>query len=173
MAIKEAFGIPDYHSTIYETKEETLSIFDAKPKSCSEVINKQWLQKPRAHYTKMPKRLFRTNFKEEYGDLILLLNRVAGSPQASPFEPCMFYFIDEVTFDVKMIIWAKIISNSIDEQLRNMEHTKSIYMSSYIIYMLARCYRYKGLICKGVVGNKDGQFKAYDCYLQLHLQEKS
>lgn len=49
----------------------------------------------------------------------------------------------------------------------------SFYISSYVIYVLAWCYRYKGLICKGIVGNKDDQFKAYDCYPQLHMQEKS
>lgn len=121
----------------------------------------------------MSKKLLRTDFKEEYGDFILLLNRVAGSPQGMPFEAWMYYFIDEITSEVKMFNWSRMISNNLDEQLKNLESTKNFYMSSYVVYLLARSYKYFGLIYKGMVGNGEGEFRSYDCYPQLQLSEKS
>lgn len=85
----------------------------------------------------------------------------------------MYYFIDEITSGVKMFNWANIISNNLSEQLRNLEKTRSFYMSSCIIYLLARNYKYIGLICKDIMGNDENKFKAYDCYPQLQLYEKS
>jgi hypothetical protein len=121
----------------------------------------------KAFNQKMPKKLLRTDFKEENCDIILLLNRVAGSPQGAPFEAWMYYFINEITFGVKMFNWSRMISNNLDEQLKNLESMKTFYMSSYIVYLLVRSYKYFGLICKGVVGNGKGEFRSYDCYPQL------
>lgn len=66
----------------------------------------------------------------------------------------MFYFIEEISDGTVMINWAKIISDNLDIQLRNWERTKSFYMISYLVYMLARHIVYKGLLCKGEVGNR-------------------
>lgn len=87
-----------------------------------------------------------------------------GTPQASNFEPWMFYFIEEITTGVKMINCAKIVRDNVDEPLKNLEHSLSFYMSSYVVYSLARCYKYLGLICKGIMGNKKDEVKVYDCY---------
>lgn len=57
--------------------------------------------------------------------------------------------------------------------MRNLERTKSFYVTSYLVYMLSRNIKYKGPIRKGEVGNKQGQHKVYECYLQLHLHEKA
>lgn len=112
----------------------------------------------------------RAYFKEDNGDMIVLMNRVMGSPQGPPFEPWMYYFINEIITGVKMIDWAKIISNNLDVQLKNLEENMTFYMSSYLVYSLARTYRYRGLTCRGEVGNKENQFAVYDCYPQLHLE---
>lgn len=82
-AIVEAFSIPRYNSIVYKTKEETLEMHNNILDSCAEIINNTWMLKPRRHHSKMPKRLVRSDFKEIYLDLVTLLNRVMGCPQAS------------------------------------------------------------------------------------------
>lgn len=64
------------------------------------------------------------------------------------------------------------MSDNLDSQLRNLEADRTFCMSSYLFYSLARTYRYRGLTCRGEVGNKENQFPVYDCYPQLHMEEK-
>ena len=45
----------------------------------------------------------------------------------------MFYFIEEIPTAEVMINWARMISENIDAQLRDMRKTKQFYMSSYIV----------------------------------------
>lgn len=79
LAIQETFGIPNYNKTSYKVKEDTKRIYDSQSELCTTNINKSWLEKKRPQ-GKVPKNLLRPYFKEEYGDIILLLNRVMGSP---------------------------------------------------------------------------------------------
>lgn len=118
-AIVEAFNIPRYNSTIYKM-EEVLRIYNNGLDSCAEIFNNTWMLKPRKNHSKLPKSLVRSNFKEEYGDLVTLSNQVIGCPQASILEPWMLYFIQEIVTKVKMINWAKLISVNLDEQLGNL-----------------------------------------------------
>jgi hypothetical protein len=173
VAIQEAFGIPNYVRTSYKTKEDTKKLYDDQYELCTTNVNKSWLVKPMPSIKKMPKKLLRTDFKKEYGDIILLLNRVASSPQSAPFKSWMYCFIDEINSRVKMFNWSRMISNNLDEQLRNLESTKTFYMSYYIIYLLARSYKCSGLICKGMVETGEGELRSYDYYPQLQLSEKS
>lgn len=142
LSIQEEFKIPNYHTTTFKTKEETTRLYEEQLEPCGTIINKLWLDKLMPTYKKMLKKILHTYFKEDYGDIILLLNRVMDNPRGVTIETWMYYFIDEITIGVKMFNWARIISNTIDEQLRNLERTKSFYMTSYIIYLLYRNYRY-------------------------------
>lgn len=69
----------------------------------------------------MPKQLTNMDFKQEYGDIVLMMSRVMGCPQAYIFESWMFYFIEEVMDAIKVVDWVRIISNNLDEQLRNLK----------------------------------------------------
>lgn len=171
-AIQEAFGIPSHHKSSYKTKEDTRRIFEERSEQCTTNFNKLWLLKPRP-IKKMPKTLPQTDFKEDYGDIILLLNRIMGIPQGELFQTWMYFFIDEIVFGVRMFNWARMISNNIHKQRVNLESTKSFHMSSYVVYMLARAYRYAGLICRGPMGNIENELKVYNCYPQLQLSEKT
>lgn len=84
----------------------------------------------------------------------------------------MFYFIETVTHGKNAITWARLISNNIDQHLRRLMRTRKFYMSSYVIYSIARNYEYLGLIYTGVVGRRPGQIKVYDCYPQLNHPPK-
>lgn len=70
-----------------------------------------------------------------------------------------------------VINWAKVISDNLNFQLRNMVKTKTFNMTSYLVYLLVGFVVYKGLICKGEVENWPGQYKVYECYPQLHMHE--
>ena len=70
------------------------------------------------------------------------------------------------------IDWAGFISDNLNEQLMNLEHTRKFYMSSYVIYMLARRKNYDGLRCKGPIGIGTQHLKVHEWYPQLHLYSK-
>lgn len=172
LSIQETFGIPKHSKTTYKTKDQAQRVYDSQSKLCATNVNKSWLEKKRPQ-GKVPKYLLRPFFKEKYGDIILLLNRVMGSPKGQLFETWMYYFMDEITSRTKIFNWSRIISDSLHEQLMNLERTKTFHMISYIIYLLAATYRYSGLICKGIVGGGKNEFRSYDCYPQLQLKEKN
>lgn len=117
------------------------------------------------------------DFKQEYADLLLMICKIMGCLQAFLFEPQMFYFIDEVMEGKRMIDWAKIISHNLDEKLNNLRQTQFFYMSSYVIYSLARTGKFNGLPGKGPIGCRLGQLKfmsaIHSCtYIILLLSRK-
>lgn len=75
-----------------------------------------------------------------------------GAPQASQFESWMFYFMEIISTRKERINYARIISNNLDIQLKRLAQTKTFYMSSYLIYSLAKAHEYAGLIYRGPVG---------------------
>lgn len=95
LSIQETFGIPSHSKTTYKTKEQAKRVYDSQSELCAVNVNKSWLDKKRPQ-GKIPKHLPRPYFKEEYGDIILLLNRIMGSPEGAPFQTWMYYFIDEI-----------------------------------------------------------------------------
>ena len=58
------------------------------------------------------------------------------------FQPS---FVEQVMKEGDKIDWVGLISDNLNEQLMNLEHTRKFYMSSYVIYMLARRTNYDGL----------------------------
>lgn len=46
----------------------------------------------------------------------------------------MFYFIQDCVRGI-VVNWAKIISDNLDFQLRNVEKTKAFGMTSYLVYL--------------------------------------
>ena len=83
----------------------------------------------------------------------------------------MYYFIEKIMTGNVMMNWLRKISDKLDTQLRNLRKTKQFYMSSYMIYLLAR--KYTGLVSKCMIGNYKDQFKEYDCYPELQLHERA
>lgn len=92
-----------------------------------------------------------------------MLHSLVSAPEASYFEEWMFYYIETVTCDKKAINWARLISNIIDKQLRRLMRTRTFYMSSYVIYSIARNFEYPGLMYTGVIGRRLGEIKVYEC----------
>ena len=59
------------------------------------LLKQNWLLEGKKGVTKLSK-LTRSDFKSEYGDLILLLGRIMGMAQGMKFENQMYYFTDDI-----------------------------------------------------------------------------
>lgn len=79
----------------YMTKDRATTLYDASLDRCAEKINKTWMQKPRPHISEMPKQMTSLDFKQEYIDLVMMLNRIMGCQHTFTFEIWMF-FVGEV-----------------------------------------------------------------------------
>ena len=59
------------------------------------LVRQNWLHDGKKGVT-MSSKLTRSDFKSEYSDLVVLLNRIMGVAQGMQFENWMYYFIDEI-----------------------------------------------------------------------------
>ena len=132
------------------------------------LLKQNWVHEGKKGVTKAS-RLTRSDFKSEYGDLIVRLNRIMGTPQGMQFESWMYYFIDEIVNRKGKFDWARIISENLELQLRIVQNQKQFYMGSYLFYLIARLYEHPGLKALGKIGNGSGQYLVHKCYPQLHL----
>lgn len=98
-----------------------------------------------------------------------------GCSHTVNLETWMFFYIDEIMDANGLIDWARLISHYLHEQLKDLKERKyqSFFMSSYVIYMLARRGGFDGLPAKGVTGCGPAQLKVHECYPQLHLHNVS
>lgn len=167
-AISEAFHLPEPRDMIYKSLEGARSIYEDDPDTYLNFINKNWLLKSRPRLNKIPNTSHKIDLKEEFRDLIIMLNRVIGAPQAFFFDKWMFFFIQVIVQGKGMFNWARIISNNLDVQLRRLVPINSFHMSSYVIYSLVRSFEYAGLPHRGVVGRGTREIRACDSYAQLH-----
>lgn len=77
-AINEAFQIPQLNHMITKSKDAAKVVYEDDPDGCEEIINKYWMVKSKARQSKLPNRLHKIDFKEEFRDLITFLGRVFG-----------------------------------------------------------------------------------------------
>lgn len=114
-AIGKAFEIPSHEKMVYKTRECAERMYVSTFERCAEMINSRWMNKPKPSRTKLPKQIISDDLKQEYYDLIMMLNRVGGCPQAFIFEPWMFYYINLVLEGKEHINWAVMISDNLHE----------------------------------------------------------
>lgn len=77
-----------------------------------------------------------------------------GFPTVTLFENWMFYFIEEIFRGKNWFHWVKMISDNMHEQLTEVKKTSCFYMNSYLVYLLAAKFPYKGLFCARELGTK-------------------
>lgn len=119
-ATSKAFHLPEHRDMIYRSLDGAKSIYEDDPNTCLSIINRDWLQKSRPRLDKIPNGPYRMDFQEEFKDLITLLGRVVGAPQAFCFDKWMFFFIQIIIQGKGMINWARIISNCLHVHLRRL-----------------------------------------------------
>lgn len=85
-AIKETFGIPHYDQMVNMTKKESSTFFEKAFGRCMSLITSDWMSRPKRPQLKLPKSLACTDFKEEYSDMVFMLNEIMGSPQRAIFD---------------------------------------------------------------------------------------
>lgn len=78
------------------------------------ISSKNWISEPRKHHCNLPKKLVSVDFKDEYTDLIFMLNKIMGTPLRASFETWMYYFVEEITKGNVMMNWARMISDNLD-----------------------------------------------------------
>ena len=77
--------------------------------------------------------------------MVMMLSHIFGMPYSYRFESWMWYFVEKMMEEGYRIDRARLISDDLNEQLMNLERTRKFYMSSYVVYMLARRINYDGL----------------------------
>lgn len=77
-AVREAFKIPNYQGMQTRTKEDAQAMFEKGPDACMTLINNEWVLETRRHHSNLPKKLLSSDFKEDFSDMIFLLNRILG-----------------------------------------------------------------------------------------------
>jgi hypothetical protein len=150
-------------------KEYTLNAWREDPKVFQRVINKTWMLEPRGSYKGIPKTLYKSDFVEEFNDLVTLLSRVIGIPISWDFEDWMWYFVDKILCGDATFSWPKIINNNLHEKMMALKPKDKpiFYMTSYVVYFLEVKYPIKGLITKGELESKKVQTMVHDHYPQL------
>lgn len=113
-AIRETFGIPHHDGMVELTRQESKAFFEKASERCMNHITSNWMNGPKKLQSKIPKKFLYSDFKEEYGDMVFLLNRIMGCPQGTIFEVWMFCYVEEVSLGLKMINWVKLISDNLD-----------------------------------------------------------
>lgn len=111
--------------------------------------------------------MFKSDFYEEYHDLVTLLIRVMGLHIVAFFQVWMFYFIGEIIHGKTKFHWVKIISDNIHNQLMAMKKMSKLYITSYLVYLLAEPFPYNGLFIVNNLEPRKGELKVYDHYPQL------
>lgn len=78
--IGEAFGIPSHEKMIYKMREHAERMYASTFERCADMINSRWMNKPKPSHTKLLRQIISDDLKQEYCDLIMMLNRVRGCP---------------------------------------------------------------------------------------------
>lgn len=138
---------------LIKTIDEAQVAYDMNPTKCKTLINEEWYKERRPPSIRISKKTPRSDFHNEYGDMVTLLIRVMGLPQSNLFEEWMFYFTEQVVAGKSKFDWAQIISDNIHTQLIELEEKKYFTMSSYLVYIFTRHQPLTGLIKKGEIEN--------------------
>lgn len=142
-AITNTFHIPTFRTMELPTIAECKAMWDKDPGGCKKLINQYWLKEKRGNATKVPQELFRSNFHEEYLDLVTMLSRVMGLPTKTYFQEWMVYFVEKILREEEDVTtkasfyWEGIISDCFHEQFMNVKKTSKFYMTSCLVYSLA------------------------------------
>lgn len=95
-SIGQTFHIPTFNVMEETEKGYAENMWKVDSLAWKKLINQHWLKEKRRSATKVPQELFRSDFYEEYHNLVTLLSMIMGLPVATFFEEMMFYFIEEI-----------------------------------------------------------------------------
>lgn len=108
--------MPERSHVVGFTIQAAQEFYDDQTIKSQQLIN-SWLEKPKSHYSKLPKQLFRAKFKREYYDAITFLSRVVGLRSAGTFENWMCHAIVRMEQEQIDYHWAGVINQVIHKQL--------------------------------------------------------
>lgn len=85
ISIAQAFDMLDFPSVCTLNMDLARTYYENDPTKAQQMIN-AWLEKPKSHYSKLPKQLHRVKFRSDIYDAITLLSRVVGLKTAGVLE---------------------------------------------------------------------------------------
>ena len=103
--IEQIFKVPHKSECIDLTKELSLACWNEKKSNYQKYVNLYWLDNKRSNFSRWPKTLYRSNFKQEYKDLVILLSRICGLKDSTNFEPWMYKFMFQIMEYKEHIFW--------------------------------------------------------------------
>lgn len=121
--VEEVFNIPQQKGMIVMLMDQAARFFQDSQDAYLALLKQNRLHEGKKGVTKSS-RITKSDFKSEYGDLIVLLNRVMGSAQGMQFETWMYYFIEGIENGKIKFDWARIISENLELQLRTVQNQK-------------------------------------------------
>ena len=130
-------------------QNSSLACWNEQKNNYHKYVNLYWLDNKRRNFFRWPKTLHRSNFKQEYKDLIILLNRICGLKDSSDFEPWMYKFMFQIMENKKHIFWGELISIALCQQICNVGTSIPFYMNSYLVYIFAAMGSFSGPSTKG------------------------
>ena len=80
----------------------------------------------------------RAYIKEDIGYSIILLSRVMSLPVVGHLNVFMVNFIKTIKMTSMPLDWATTLSENLCEQLEAVKDKKNFYMTSYMVYLLAK-----------------------------------
>ena len=131
------------------TKESSLAYWNEQKSNYQKYVNLYWLDNKRSNFSRWPKTLHLSNFKQEYKDLIILLRKICGLKDSSDFEPWMYKFMFQIIENKEHIFWGELISIALYQQICNVGTSVPFYMNSYLVYIVATMGSFLGLSTKG------------------------
>lgn len=121
VSIAQAFDVPDLACVCALDIDMAKTYYEDEPAKAQQMIN-SWLEKPKSHFSKLPKQLHRVKFRQDIYDAITLLSGVAGLKSAGALENWMVHVINKIEQGINYH-WAGIISAMIDRQMRDVLET--------------------------------------------------
>ena len=125
-----------------------------------------WFQNLWGTKSKVPKTLFGIDLKPEIVDILVLLHTLKGEVEALNFVEQYFFLVQVICSNTQYIDWAYEVSENLSRDLSVAKFYNTVYMSSFLIYMLASLQLWLGLLRIEIFPNDVKCYEFYPC-LQL------
>ena len=102
--IEQIFIFPQNSECVDLSKEMSLQLWNQRKRDYQGHTNDELLENKRSNFSKWPKTLHKSDFKQEINDLITLLSGFCGLTESDKFEPWMYKSIIRI-FDNKEPIY--------------------------------------------------------------------
>lgn len=150
MTLDSVFKGSPVEEVVDISQESAQEYYEKNEVKCKKAINIVYLSTARNSTTSQwPKYFHRSDFNEEYNDMVTVLAWVKGLNDSHYFQNSMCYYMNIIRKGDAKIDWGEQISDALCAQLKEVKVTLKLYMTSYLLYAAASMKQYPGLSTKG------------------------